>query len=43
MVDPVLYAGPKPLMVGIVHQSLRYGIAVREQPLQHHGQIDIRD
>jgi hypothetical protein len=43
VVDPVLNAGPEPLMVGIVDESLRHRVAVRYQALQHHGQIDVRD
>ena len=39
VVDPLLNAGPEPLMVGIVDEPLRNAIAVRHQTLQHHGEI----
>lgn len=43
VMDPLLNAGPKPLMIGIVDEPLRYAIAVRHQTLQHHGEINVRD
>jgi hypothetical protein len=38
-----LNAGPMPLMVGIVDESLRYRVTVRQKALQHHGQIHVCD
>jgi hypothetical protein len=43
VVDPLLYAGSTPLQVGVVDQRLWYRIAMRDQPLQHHGKIHISD
>jgi hypothetical protein len=43
VVDPLLYAGSTPLQVGVVDQQLWYRIAMRDQPLQHHGKIHISD
>jgi hypothetical protein len=36
MVDPLLYGRPKPLVTGIVDESLRHGI-MRHHTLQHHA------
>jgi hypothetical protein len=41
--DPLLHTGSVPLRVGVVDQRLRYRIAVRDEALQHHGEIHIGD
>lgn len=41
VINPLLNALPTPLMVGVVHEPLRYGIAVRHQSLQHHRKIHV--
>src|ERR1700723_2417436 len=43
VVDPLLYGGSMPLVVGIVDERLRDLITVGHQALQHHGQIYVRD
>ena len=43
VVDPLLYAGSTPLMIGVVGETRRHRITVGHQALQHHGQIYVRD
>src|ERR1700675_2570487 len=43
LVDPTLNRWATPLQRGVVNESLRHWIPVRDQALQHHGEIHIGD
>jgi hypothetical protein len=32
-----------PLVSGVVHQPLRHRVTVRDETLQHHGEVDVSD